>query len=188
MSVQATLRSAAGPLPVAPHWSHIRQTLDAAQRAAMHCAIASVSPAGEPHVTPIGTVFLGEMPGVGYFFDTYTSALGRHIDANGRVCVMAVNSSPGLWLRALLFGRFSSPPGVRLHGTAGPLREATDAECAAIDQRTRATRRLRGHRLLWTQFTQVRDLRFTHLTPVRYPVMMDGLWAASPAREAGDAP
>jgi uncharacterized protein len=170
------LRNSTGRLPLAPHWAQICRTLETAQRAAVHCAIASVSADGEPHVTPIGTVFLRKDHS-GFFFDTYTSALGRHIDANARVCVMAVNTSPWFWFRSFLVGRFGSPPGLRLHGTAGPLREATPDELKAVAQRTQATRRFKGHRLLWTRFTHVRDLQFTSVSPVVYPVMMDGMWA-----------
>jgi hypothetical protein len=169
-------RPANGKLPLAPHWRRIRETVDAAQLAAVHCALATVDPEGEPHVTPIGTVFLRDDHS-GYFFDTYTSALGRHIDANGRICVMAVNTAPWFWLRSLLFGRFPSPPGLRLHGRAGALREATTQEIEAVTARTRRTRRFKGHQLLWTSFTHVRDLHFTSFTPVLYPVMMDGMWA-----------
>jgi uncharacterized protein len=168
-------------LPLAPHWGQIRQTLLAAQHDAVQCAIATIAPDGAPHITPMGTVFLHEdvRNGFGgYFFDTYTSALGRHLDADPRVCVMAVRTSRWFWLKSFVTGRFATPPGLRLHGRAGPLREATPDELAAVAARTRSTRRFKGHQLLWTSFTHVRELRFEAVSPVVYPVMMDGLWAA----------
>lgn len=35
---------------------------------------------------------------------------------------------------------------------------------------------MKGARLLWTDFTHVRDIDFTHYKPITYPVMMDGMW------------
>jgi uncharacterized protein len=156
-------------------WPQIRRVLLRAQRSSVHCAVASVGPDGAPNVTPIGTVFLRD-DGTGYFFDQYSSQLARNLANNPRVCVMAVNVSRWFWLRSFLLGRFTSPPGLRLDGMAGPLRPASPQELQAIAERVRPTRWLKGSRLLWSDFTQVRDLDFHAFRPVRYPHMMDGLW------------
>ncbi len=156
-------------------WPEIRRVVLRGQASSLHCSIASVGERSVPTVTPIGTVFLGEYPS-GFFFDRYTSALGKNIDANGKICLLAVNSSKAFWLHSFLLGRFTEPPGVRLYGTAGPLREATSAELSQIAKRVRSTKWLKGSRLIWSSFTHVRNLRFTSFRPVTYPSMTEHLW------------
>ncbi len=166
-------------LPIAQHWPEIQRTLERGQRSTLHCAIASVDPVGLPNVTPVGTVFLrGDQSG--FYFDQYTSALARNVDVNPNICLMAVDAGRLLWLRSFLIGRFVSPPGVRLYGTVGALRPATGDELRQVQKRVGPTRWLKGNRLLWSNFTHVRDMQFTAFRPVRYPVMMRGLWEGNP--------
>jgi hypothetical protein len=156
-------------------WHRIREVVARGQRSIVHCAIGSIGQDGMPNVTPVGTVFLRDDLS-GYYFDQYASGLGRNIDANPRVCVMAVDGGRLFWMRSLFTGRFALPPGVRLYGTAGPRRAASDEELRLIQERTRPTQWLRGSRLLWSDFTHVRDIAFTGFRPVLYPKMMDGMW------------
>lgn len=156
-------------------WPQIKRVVERGQRSMLHCAIASVSPEGQPHVTPIGTVFIRDDQ-TGYFFDRYTKNLARNIEANPQICLMAVDARRSFWLRSLLLGRFISPPGVRIYGTVGPLRPATSEELAAIRRRVKPTRWLKGSQALWSSFTHVRDIDFTACNPVMYPVMMGHLW------------
>jgi len=153
------------------YWPKILSVAKAAQASSLHFTIASVDSDGTPTATPIGTVFF-RTDGTGYYFDSYTNALARNLATNPRICLMAVNSSRWFWFKALVLGRFSSLPGIRLYGTAGPLRPANQEELAAVHQRIRGTRWLRGNRLLWSNFTHVRDLEFSSFRPVIYPVMM----------------
>ena len=160
---------------IAEHWPQIARLVSRGQASTIYCSMASVNPDGTPNVTPVGTVFLRDNPS-GYYFDHYTSALARNLDANPNICVMAVNAGRLFWLRSLALGRFTSPPGVRLYGTVGALRPATANEIQQVQRRVRSTKWLKGNRLLWAQLTQVRDIAFTTFRPVTYPVMMNGLW------------
>ncbi|WP_084478865.1 pyridoxamine 5'-phosphate oxidase family protein [Nocardia jejuensis] len=169
--------NAAHPLPLAPHWPQIKATVARGNRSTGHCAIASISPEGRPNVTPVGTVFLRDDQ-TGFYFDVYTSALARNIDANPEICLMAVDSGSWMWFRSLVSARFAAPPGVRLYGTAGNLRAATAEEREAAERRVRVAQVLKGGRALWSNFTHVRDLTFDSFRPVRYPTMMDGMWSA----------
>lgn len=162
-------------MQIEEHWHAIQQLVKSAQASTLHCAIASVAPDGAPNISPIGTVFLrGDQ--TGYYFDQYTSTLAQHIDAGSSICLMAVNAKKLFWLRSFLFGQFASPPGVRLYGTASKLRPATSEELESVRRRVQPTRWLKGSQLLWSDFTHVRDLRFTSFRPVTYPTMMEGLW------------
>ncbi len=135
------------------------------------CAIASVGAGGAPTVTPIGTVFVRD-DGTGFYFDQYAEHLAENLDRDPRVCVMAVDNGPVFWLRSLLAGRFRKSIGVRLYGTAGPRREGTAEELGAVRRRVRLTQWTKGGRMLWSDFSRVRDLTFSEARFVRYPVMM----------------
>ncbi|MBL8297714.1 MAG: pyridoxamine 5'-phosphate oxidase family protein [Rhodanobacteraceae bacterium] len=162
------------------HWPEIQKVLRRGQASTIYCSIATINPDGTPNVTPIGTVFLrGDC--TGYYFDQYATALARNLDMNPNVCVMAVNASRAYWVRSLFLGRFLTPPGVRLYGLAQPRRKATQAEISAVEARVRPTKWLKGSRMLWSDFTYVRDIRFTSFRPVSYPAMMDGLWGSCEA-------
>src|SRR5690554_5010686 len=104
-------------------WKKVKSVLEQGQASTVYCSIATVNPYGTPHITPVGTVFLRNDQS-GYFFDHYAEALGKNIDQNPNVCIMAVNAGRFFWLRSLLKGRFVAPPGVRLYGKVGRMREA----------------------------------------------------------------
>lgn len=72
-------------------WQRITQVIASAQRASMHCSIATVDPTGQPNITPIGTVFLLENQ-TGFFFDTYSESFKQNIPHNDKACLQAVNS------------------------------------------------------------------------------------------------
>jgi hypothetical protein len=165
------------PLRIDEHWLEIQRVVAQGQSSSIYCSVASINPDGTPNVSPIGTVFLRENM-TGFYFDPYTSALSRNLDINPNICVTAVNSGFNYWFRSLLLGRFTSAPGVRLYGVAGPLRAASAEEKRSVDRRVRATKWLKGSRLLWSKFTHVRDLTFTSFRPVVYPVMMERCWGS----------
>jgi len=147
-------------------WPQIKTLFNQALDSSMHIAIASVNDEGEPHVTPIGSMTLGA-PGRGYYFEAFTSGMPKNFRNNPAVCVLAVNSSKWFWFRSLLKGQFIQPPGIRLRGTAGPVRAATKQEIERWQRRVRAARRLKGHAQLWAGMAKVRDIEFTSIEPIR---------------------
>ncbi|MEN3220921.1 pyridoxamine 5'-phosphate oxidase family protein [Mycolicibacterium porcinum] len=157
------------------HWAAIKEIIGRAKKSSLHCAIASTDIDGGPHITPVGTVFLRD-DRTGFYFDQYTSALARNVDRDPRVCVMAVDTGRLFWFRSLLGGRFGAPPAVRLYGTVSAARPASSPELEQVRNSVRATQRLKGGRMLWSDFSQVRDVTFDGFRPVRYPVMMSHLW------------
>jgi hypothetical protein len=151
----------------------------AAFATSFHFAIATVGADGQPHVTPIGSVLLTD-PGRGFYFEEFPTTLPRNLRRDPRVSILAVNSGRGLWLRALVMGRFAAPPAIRLHGrVVGGPREATAQELARWQRRVRLLRRLRGHALLWGRLRRVRDLEIDAAEPVRLGSMTEGLWRDS---------
>ncbi len=151
-------------------WAETKALFREAFRSSFHYSVASLGEDGAPHLTPVGSVLLTE-PGRGIFFDIFTAQLGKNLDNDPRVCVMAVNSGKRFWLRSLARGRFARHPALRLYGTAGPRRDATSEEQARFRKRIRPARRLRGHDLLWRDLSHVRDLTFHTIVPVRVGAM-----------------
>ena len=89
---------------------------------------------------------------------------------------MAVNSSTLFWLKSLFKGKFDSAPAVRLFGEVGEVRDATEGEIDKLKKSISITSNLKGHKLLWSDLTRVRDMKFTGFSPATYPVMCESLW------------
>lgn len=146
-------------------WQAIKHLFRKAFASSFHYAVSTVAENGEPHVTPIGSLILGE-PGRGCYFEEFPSRLPRNLASNPQVCVLAVNSSRWFWLTSLVRGKFRGRPAVRLYGKAGKVREATDAEIAVWQKRVRPVRFTKGHALMWRNMRTVRDIEFTRIEPV----------------------
>jgi hypothetical protein len=142
----------------------------------LHFAIATVNADGTPHVTPIGSLVLFPNEPKGMYYEILTAHMPRNLEIQQRVCVLAVRSDKLFWLRALLGGRFATPPAVRLLGTASPRRAASPTELARWQRRVRRLRWLKGAQLLWGQMRYVREITFDGYEPVRLGAMTRGLW------------
>lgn len=155
-------------------WLLIQSIVESGISSSKHCSIASVDVDGNPHVTPIGFVFLRN-DGTAYYFEKYSKQLPINYATNRNVCLMAVNSSFVFWFKSLLKGRFESFPGVRLHGVVGDSRKATPAEIAGLKRRIGAAKFLSGAKQIWSDLETVRDISFHRAEPVMYPKMMQHL-------------
>ncbi len=64
-------------------WQYIRKVVNDAQKAAMHCSIATVDAQVQPTITPIGTLFLRENQTGGFFtsavFDSYVESFKENL-------------------------------------------------------------------------------------------------------------
>lgn len=152
-------------------WQHIGKVMNDAQKAAMHCSIATVDAQLQPTISPIGTLFLRENQS-GFFFDTYTESLQQNLPQNSKACIQAVNSSRLFWLKSLFKGQFSDYPGVRLYVEIGDLRLANAEELAQISRRIQSLKWTKGSQLIWSDFTHVRDFTVQSFRWVKYPNMM----------------
>ncbi len=161
-------------------WEIIRGIFGGAFASSFHFAVGSLGEDGSPNLTPIGSLVLGDV-GRGFYFDGYAAGLGRRVERDSRVCVMAVDASRWRMIQALWRGEARRPYGVRLHGTVGERRPATAAELERFQRRVRPLRFLRGHALLWGHLRTVRDVRFHAFEPVRIASLGDP-WPASPRR------
>jgi len=162
-------------MEIGDHWKTIRGIFDEAFKSNMHFAVATVTEDGSPHVAPIGSLILRDDPG-GFYFEEYPVGLPRNLKANPRVCIMAVNSDKMFWGQALMKGKFFSPPGVRLYGRAGHLRNPTPEETAQWLEKIAPLKGTKGYELLWSRFSWVRDVVFDAFEPVETGEMTRELW------------
>ena len=156
-------------------WDTMRKIFMDAFNSSFHYAIATVNKDGTPHVTPIGSLMLGE-DRKGFYFEGYVSALSRNLQHNKRVCVLAVNSGKWSLLKSFFRGRITAPPGVRLMGTATERREATEQEMDQFRRRFRMYRMFKGYNLVWGNLRYVREIHFDAYEPVRIGALTRAVW------------
>jgi hypothetical protein len=146
-------------MDVIENWSGIRKHFSQSFGSSLHVSIASVGADNAPTVTPVGTVFLNKDQS-GFYFEKFVSTLPKHAVHNNSICILAVNSSKLFWIKSLFNARFGVYPAYRLYGTLGKLRKATEPEIRALKKRLKSTRRLKGHKYLWGNMTEVREISF----------------------------
>lgn len=151
-------------------WNDIRRHFNKSFASNFHVAVASVDAGHCPTVTPIGSLFLNDDQ-TGFYFEKFPSRLPAHAEANNNVCVLAVNSHTRFWLVSLFRGRFDTFPAIKLYGTLGEKRVATESEIGRLNKRMRRTRGLRGHQYLWGDMKTVRTLHFTSAEAARLGAM-----------------
>lgn len=155
-------------------WEDIKRLFNRSFNSSFHYSFATVNENGEPHVSPIGSLILHE-PGHGVYFEEFPRQLSLNLQHNKEVCVLAVNSSRWFWVKSLFSGRFASPPAIRLYGTVGEVREATEKEIKLWHHRVRWTRASKGYALIWKNMKMVRDINFSRVEPVKIGVMTQDL-------------
>jgi len=158
-------------MDVLDHWDAIRHRVNNKTR---QCFIASVDPEGTPRVTPIGSLFLTE-PGQGFYFEKYAATLPKHVAANPNICVLAMQLTMFSFLAGMARGRLADVPGLRLRAEVGQLREATAEEARLFANKTRIFRFFKGHDLLWSGMTRVRELEIDEADVVTMGPMTRGL-------------
>ncbi|ADY57602.1 pyridoxamine 5'-phosphate oxidase-related, FMN-binding protein [Syntrophobotulus glycolicus DSM 8271] len=146
-------------------WEKIRRYYSEALKASMHCSIATVSNHGIPNVSPIGSLMLKDDYS-GFFFDIFAGTLSKNIDLNNHVCILCVNTGKLFWLKSLYLNRFGKPSGLKLIGTAGNKREATEEEIESFRSYIKPLKSFKGYHTLWDNLQYVREVRFTDYYPV----------------------
>lgn len=146
-------------------WEEIRKIFNTAGKTSKYFSIATTASDGTPHISPIGSLFL-DKPCRGIFVDEYPMIMARNLDKNPRVCVMAVNTGFGFWLKSLFKGKFSSMPAIRLTGIAGKRRAGTKEEIGQWLHRVKHFRKFKGYELLWKHMKHVREINFDSAIPI----------------------
>ena len=146
-------------------WNGIIECYYDSMKSSRHCSIATVSESGDPNITPIGSLILTDNNS-GYFFDTFTKTFSNNIDNNNKVCLMFVNAGKMFWLKSLYKNKFSKPSGIKLTGTVGEKRKATEEEIESFRNVIKPLKKFRGYHTLWDRLEYVRDIEFNEYYPV----------------------
>ena len=161
-------------------WAQIKALFKASFKSSLHCAIATVNEKNQPRVTPIGSIILGQ-PRRGIYFEEFTHQMPQNFSVSKEICVLAVNSSRWFWIKSLIGGEFAKLPAVRLYGTAGIVRDATDQEIELWQKRVRSMRFSKGHAVLWRDMRRVRELEFSRVEPINLGAMTPQVLSLSSA-------
>lgn len=73
----------------------------------------------------------------------------------------------GIWIKALLTGKFQAWPGVQLYGTVEPSRTATLEEIERWRHRVKKYKWTKGYKTLWGGIKTVRDIQFDRFEPIQ---------------------
>jgi len=122
--------------------------------------IGSVNSAGQPNVTPVGAIVLKE-DSSGYYFDIFTKELANNLEQNKNICVLFAETSGLFWFRSLFANQCKKPPGIKLIGSAGNKRKATEEEIKVLTSKTKSLKLLKGHDTIFGNLSYVRDIEFT---------------------------
>ena len=72
----------------------------------------------------------------------------------------------------MFMGKFKNYPGIRLYVTVSGLRQATPAEIQCVQARIASLKWTKGCRLIWSDFSHVRDIQVHAFKWAEYPQMM----------------
>ncbi len=153
-------------------WKSIRKLFNKSFSQNLFISIASVDADYKPTVTPIGSLFLNNDQ-TGFYFEKFPTKLPLNATTNRNICALAVNSSKWFWLKALFKGEFKTNPGIKLYGTLGERRKATDKEINRLNRRMKVTNGLKGNTYLWKTMDHVRDITFTKAESIKLGKMTD---------------
>jgi hypothetical protein len=162
-------------MEIGNHWNTIQTVFQRSRNSSLHFAVATVNEDGSPHLTPIGALFLRENK-TGFYFDVFSVNMSKNLKHEQRVCILAVDSSLPYWAKSFTIGKCESPPSVRLKGTVGQRREATEAEISLWKKHVEFARGTKGYDLLWKDMRFVRDIYFDSFEPVYMGEMTRELW------------
>jgi len=65
---------------------------------------------------------------------------------------------------------------IRLYGTVGEVREATENEIKSWHRRVRRVRSSKGYSIMWENMKMVRDITFSRVEPVHMGQMTHEVW------------
>jgi len=152
-------------MDIKTNWKEIRMHFSKSFKSSLHVSIASVNADNNPTVTPIGSLFLNDDQ-TRFYFEKFPTKLPINVSLNPNVCVLGVNSSKWFWVKFLYKEKFSNTPAMKLYGTLGEKRKATEGENRALKRRMRSTNTLKGHTYLWGKIDLVREINFTKVEKI----------------------
>jgi uncharacterized pyridoxamine 5'-phosphate oxidase family protein len=132
---------------------------------AMFTSVATVTKHGQPHVSPIGSVFLINKD-KGFYFEKFTKNVPKNTEDNPYACLMSVNVSKWFWLKSLIKGRFKTPPAIRIVVKLGELRQQSIQETTHFQRKVSPFKWTKGYDLMWKDMSLVRDFEIIEYKPV----------------------
>lgn len=133
-------------------------------RNSLYCSVATVQN-DVPHCSPIGSVYLLNEH-QGYYLEMFTQSVRKAQKNNSKGCILVVNTSLIFWLKSLFRGNFVTPPAVRLVVQFGEKRASTEEEQDKFRSKVSLFKRLKGHKIMWSKPSHVREFSVEKIIPV----------------------
>lgn len=131
-----------------------------------YCAFSTVNEDGTPRVAPYTSLILGENK-QGFYFDELSIHTSSNLERDQKICVLIVKNNKWFWFKTVVFGRFDHPPGIRLLGSVGKKREASDQEINAFKKPLKALKLFKGYEPIWGFMKYGREIYFDAFEPVK---------------------
>jgi len=131
-----------------------------------YCAFATVNEDGSPRIAPYTSMILGESK-QGFYFDELSLQTTTNLERDQRLCVLIVQNNKWFWIKTVIFGRFTHPPGIRLIGTVGKKREATKQEIDAFKRPLKSLKLFKGYEPIWGFMKHGREIYFDAFETVK---------------------
>jgi hypothetical protein len=78
-----------------------------------------------------------------------------------------VKNNKWFWIKTVIFGRFDHPPGIRLMGSVGKKREATEQEINSFKKPLKRLKLFKGYEPIWGFMKYGREIYFDAFEPVK---------------------
>jgi len=131
-----------------------------------YCAFSTVNEDGTPRVAPYTSLILGENK-QGFYFDELSIHTSSNLERDQKVCVLIVKNNKWFWIKTVIFGRFDHPPGIRLMGSVGKKREATEQEINSFKKPLKRLKLFKGYEPIWGFMKYGREIYFDAFEPVK---------------------
>ena len=131
-----------------------------------YCAFSTVNEDGSPRIAPYTSMILGKNK-QGFYFDELSHHTSSNLERDQRICVLIVKNNKWFWIKTVVFGRFDHPPGIRLMGTVGKKREATQQEINAFKRPLKSLKLFKGYELIWGFMKYGREIHFDDFETVK---------------------
>jgi hypothetical protein len=132
---------------------------------AVFTSVATVNAENQPHVSPIGSVYMLNK-NKGFYFEKFTKNIGKNATQNSLATLMSVNVGRWYWLKSLLTGQFKTPPAIRILVKLGELRDGTESEMKLFQRRVSLFKKTKGYDKLWKEMSMVREFTVIEYKPV----------------------
>ena len=163
-------------LELTKDWPLVKRVFQRAQNTGLCHNFATVNADGTPNITPIGSLVLDSDQPSGYYFDVFNRSLGENLDRNPSLAILAVDSRKLYWLASFIKRKFSTPPALRLIGSASHKQLATEEEIHRCLKEVKSIRSFGASKQLGSRLKFIRKIQFARVDVLNIGSLTNRSW------------